>query len=134
LAADSGRAGLVISGSVRYVCGYCSHDVSAMRVLISVIVLGLLIGAAIAAELEVRQFDRTFLPERLNITRGSVVRFANDEQFTHHAFVDTPQFKADTGDIPAGQSREITFSQAGTFVVRCAIHPQMKMTMVVSEQ
>ena len=105
-----------------------------MRVLISVIVLGLLIGAAIAAELEVRQFDRTFLPERLNITRGSVVRFANDEQFTHHAFVETPQFAADTGDIPPGESRGIVFNKAGTFLVRCAIHPQMKMTVVVSEE
>lgn len=104
-----------------------------MRILSSVIVLGLLAGAAVAAELEVRQSDRTFLPEQLNVAKGAVVRFTNDEQFTHHAFVDAPQFKADSGDIPAGESRNIVFSQPGTFVVRCAIHPQMKMTVVVSE-
>ena len=74
------------------------------------------------------------MPERLSIAKGSVVHFANDEKFVHHAFVDSPQFAADTGDIPPGEAREIIFSRAGTFVVRCAIHPQMRMTVEVSEE
>ena len=40
----------------------------------------------------------------LLIAKGSVVHFANDEKFVHHAFVDTPRFAADTGDIPPGLS------------------------------
>ena len=40
-----------------------------------------------------------------------MVHFANDEKFVHHAFVDTPQFKADTGDIPPGERRDIVFTQ-----------------------
>jgi plastocyanin len=104
-----------------------------MRTPIVVICLGLASGAAIGAEFQVHQSNRLFVPSRLIVGLGSVVRFANDEKFVHHAFVDTPQFKADTGDIPPGERRNIVFSQAGLYTVRCAIHPQMKMTVEVSE-
>ena len=104
-----------------------------MRIPIVVICLGLASGAAIGAEFQVHQSNRLFVPSRLIVGMGSVVRFANDEKFVHHAFVDTPQFKADTGDIPPGERRNIVFSQPGLYTVRCAIHPQMKMTVEVSE-
>ena len=52
----------------------------------------------------------------------------------HHAFVETPQFSADTGDIPPGESRDIVFTKAGTYTIRCAIHPQMRLIVEVSEQ
>lgn len=86
------------------------------------------------AEFEVRQADRLFAPARIVVGRGSVVHFANDEKFVHHAFVDTPQFSADTGDIPPGETRDIVFTKPGTYVIRCAIHPQMKLIVEVSEQ
>jgi plastocyanin len=105
-----------------------------MRVLSSIIVLGLFAGAAIGAELQVRQSEKSFMPERLVIAKGSVVHFANDEKFVHHAFVDTPRFAADTGDIPPGEIRDIVFTEIGTFTVRCAIHPQMRMIVEVSEE
>ena len=105
-----------------------------MRVLPAIIVLGLGAGAAIGAEFDVRQAKKAFMPERLSVAKGSVVNFANDEKFVHHAFVDSPQFAADTGDIPPGEARRIVFTKAGTFVVRCAIHPSMKMTVEVSEE
>jgi plastocyanin len=105
-----------------------------MRGLPVVIVLGLAAGAAAGAEFEVRQYDRLFLPANLAVGKGGVVHFANDENFVHHAFVDAPQFKADTGDIPPGESRAIVFARPGSYVVRCAIHPQMRMVVEVSEQ
>lgn len=105
-----------------------------MRILAPIIVLGLGVGAAIGAEFEVRQSEKAFMPERLSVAKGSRVRFANDEKFVHHAFVDSPQFAADTGDIPPGEARDIVFARAGAFIVRCAIHPQMKMTVEVTEE
>lgn len=105
-----------------------------MRSLPVVAVLGLAAGAAVGAEFEVRQYDRLFLPAHLTIGKGGVVHFANDENFVHHAFVETPQFKADTGDIPPGEFRDIVFVRPGSYVVRCAIHPRMRMVVDVSEQ
>ena len=104
-----------------------------MRSLAVAIVLGLAGGAALGGEFEVRQADPLFAPTRLIVGKGSVVHFANDEKFVHHAFVDTAQFRADTGDIPPGESRDIVFATPGIFTIRCAIHPQMKMTVEVSE-
>ena len=42
-----------------------------MRILPPVIALGLLAGAALAAEFEVRQSDRTFTPDQLSIRPSS---------------------------------------------------------------
>ncbi|SDN10362.1 Plastocyanin [Afipia sp. GAS231] len=105
----------------------------AMRRLPLVIALGLAAGAALGAEFEVRQADRLFAPARIVVGKGSVVHFTNDEKFVHHAFVDTAQFSADTGDIPPGESRDIVFIRPGIYAIRCAIHPQMKLTVEVSE-
>jgi plastocyanin len=65
---------------------------STMRRLPLDMALGLAAGAALGAEFEVRQADRLFAPARVTVGKGSVVHFANDENFVHHAFVDTPQF------------------------------------------
>ena len=105
-----------------------------MRILPVVTILGLGAGAALGAEFEVRQSDRSFAPARLTVGKGSVVHFANDETYVHHAFVDTPDFKADTGDIPPGERRDIVFTRAGTYTIRCAIHPQMKLVVEVTEK
>lgn len=104
-----------------------------MRRISVAIALGLAAGAAIGAEFEVRQSGKVFAPERLVVAKGSVVHFANDETFFHHAFVETPQFAADTGDIPPGESRDIVFSKAGIYTIACAIHPQMHMTVEVND-
>ena len=105
-----------------------------MRRIASIAALtGLATGMALGAEFEVRQAGKIFAPARLTVVKGSVVHFANDETFYHHAFVDTPQFSADTGDIPPGESRDIVFSRAGTYTISCAIHPQMRMTVDVRE-
>ena len=105
-----------------------------MRRLLIVVALGLATGAAAGAEFEVRQAGRIFAPAYLAVTKGSVVHFVNDENIVHHAFAETPQFNADTGDIPPGESRDIVFTRPGSYVIRCAIHPQMHMTVEVSEQ
>ena len=80
---------------------------------LSFIALGLAAGAALGADVEVRQSDRLFAPSRIVVGKGSVVYFANDETFVHHAFVDTPQFKADTGDIPSRRAPQYRFHAGG---------------------
>ena len=134
--ADASAAGspLAFRAGFGYLDEVSGNDLRTMRALSFIIVLGLAAGAAMAAEFEVRQVEKAFMPERLRVSRGSVVQFANDEKFVHHAFVDTPEFSADSGDIPPGEARGIAFTRAGTYIVRCAIHPQMRMTVEVSEE
>lgn len=104
-----------------------------MRRLPIIMSLGLATGAAVAAGIEVHQADRQFLPAQLTVAKGSIVHFVNDEAIVHHAFVDTRDFAVDSGDIPPGESRDIVFTQTGAFVVRCAIHPAMRLSVQVGE-
>ena len=92
----------------------------------------MLTGARAAPEVIVRQVGRLFTPAKLSIARDTLVRFVNDETIVHHAFVDTPTFAVDSGDIAPGGSAVLRFDKEGRFLVRCAIHPKMRLDVDVA--
>lgn len=92
----------------------------------------LLAGAWAVPEAIVHQADRTFAPARLTVSRGTNVRFVNDETIVHHAYVDTQGFSIDSGDIQPGGSAILRFDKEGRFLVRCAIHPKMRLDVDVT--
>lgn len=69
----------------------------------------------------------------LSIRVGDIVRYHNQDDVTHNLMVigadDVPQ---DQGLQPPGALVSHKFTEAGTFEVRCAIHPKMKMTVTVT--
>ena len=80
----------------------------------------------------VSQKGREFHPGEMSIKRGEVVTIVNDDaDLRHHAYIDSGNFKFDSGDQEPGSQTNITFSVAGTFDVLCAIHPKMKLTVHV---
>ena len=80
----------------------------------------------------VSQKDRVFQPGTLDIAAGEVVRFVNDDgELLHHAYVSTPQFAFDSGEQEPGSRMDVAFPVAGTFTVRCAIHPKMRLVVTV---
>ena len=74
---------------------------------------------------------RAFHPNEITVNRGDVVKILNDDEFTHHAHIDAPNFKWDAGEIDTGSSTEVTMDVSGTFEVRCAIHPKMRLIIKV---
>jgi plastocyanin len=79
----------------------------------------------------VSQKNRAFSPGQLTVTRGTVVHFVNDDDVTHHVYVDSPTMKFDSGEQPVGSTVDLRFDENGTFLVRCAIHPTMRLTVTV---
>ncbi len=79
----------------------------------------------------VSQRHREFHPDVLHITQGTVVAFINDDNVTHHIYVDSPTMKFDSGGQPIGTTTDLRFDTKGTFTVRCAIHPTMRLTVTV---
>lgn len=79
----------------------------------------------------VSQKHRQFHPGVLNIERGAVVDFVNDDDVTHHVYIDAPNMKFDSGGQPIGTTTPVQFNSDGTFVVRCAIHPTMRLVVHV---
>ena len=63
---------------------------------------------------------------------GDTVRFHNQDDVTHNIMViDSDDNAEDQGLQKPGVTIVKKFDQAGTFEVRCAIHPKMKMMVTV---
>ncbi|POR40936.1 hypothetical protein CRT23_21270 [Methylobacterium sp. V23] len=80
----------------------------------------------------ISQKGRTFQPSETRIQQGGTITFINDDgDLVHHAYLDTNEFSFDTGDQAPGSRIDTTFVKKGTFVVMCAVHPKMKLTVRV---
>jgi len=79
----------------------------------------------------ISQRNRQFHPGDIVIARGNVLHIVNDDNVTHHVYVDSPNMKFDSGEQPIGATVDLHFDRDGTFLVRCAIHPTMRLTVTV---
>ena len=105
--------------------------------------IGALVGAGVAVaavaavaantQFEVSQRDRKFSVKKLQVQKGATVNFRNLDPFFHNVFSVTPGSEFDLGAYPQGESKPVTFKNPGTVEVECALHPEMKMTVEVSE-
>ena len=89
--------------------------------------------AATAGEPTISQKDNRFSSDRLEIRVGDSVVFRNDDRVTHNVMSRTSGNKFNTGAQRPGQESRIKFTKAGSVKVQCAIHPRMKMTLLVKE-
>jgi plastocyanin len=80
----------------------------------------------------ISQKGRAFSMTRLDISAGDSIRIVNDDaDLDHHAYVESPKFRFDSGDQRPGSSTDIQFTVPGTFSVLCGIHPKMRITVNV---
>jgi plastocyanin len=96
------------------------------------LVISALAAPAAAAEAKMNQKHLQFLPELLNINVGDAVRFTNEDSYFHDVtIINADGTKDDRGLQDHGKDTVYTFTKAGTFQVRCRLHPAMKATIVV---
>ena len=94
--------------------------------------ISLLAGSVVnAAEHEVGQKNKAFSQDKLTVGVGDTVKFTNNDDFFHNVFSLSDAKFFDLGSYPKGDSMSVTFEQAGTVEVECAIHPSMKMVVEV---
>jgi len=86
--------------------------------------------AALAADAghTISQKGRAFRPTEVSINRGETLTFTNEDSFIHQIYVDG---LFDSEEKAPGENLNETFPAAGTFQVRCHIHPTMRMTVRV---
>jgi plastocyanin len=88
-------------------------------------------GLASADEIKVNQVNKAFDPVSLTVKAGDTVDFVNGDTVTHNVYTrGTPQVFS-LGALKPGEQKSVTFSTPGTYDVKCAIHPTMKMTITV---
>lgn len=94
---------------------------------------GVLTGAALgAAPHVISQKNREFKPGEIAIERGETLQFVNDDgDLLHHIYSNASAFKFDSGDQQPGSKFDVTFTVAGDYTVRCAIHPKMRLLVHV---
>ena len=98
------------------------------RRLVAALLLSGLAGAPALAATVVSQKSRTFRPGEINIPRGETVTFTNEDSYIHQVYV-SGLFESD--EKAPGENVNQAFTAAGTFQVRCRIHPTMKLTVRV---
>jgi plastocyanin len=90
------------------------------------------LGVVAQSQFVISQKGREFRPGTITIKRGDTVQVVNDDgDLRHHAYIDSDNFKFDSGDQEPGSKTNITFPTAGDFDVLCAIHPKMKLVVHV---
>jgi plastocyanin len=95
--------------------------------LAAVLLAPLAVLPAFAATIVVQK-GRAFRPTEISIARGDTVTFTNNDSYIHQVYVEG---LFDSTEKSPGENLNETFPSAGTFQVRCHIHPTMKMTVRV---
>ena len=99
--------------------------------------LGLaLLGVAPPAagdEVHVTQKDKTFLPGEVKLKVGDKIVFHNEDPFVHNMFSRSEGSEFNLKLQKPGEDLSQTFEKPGTKLVRCAIHPKMKLLVTVEE-
>ena len=99
------------------------------KLLLLLTAVGPLSGAAIADDAHIIvQQGRAFRPAEVTINHGESLTFTNNDEFIHQIFV---MGLFDSDERSPGQNLTESFPQAGTFEVRCHIHPKMKLIVHV---
>lgn len=87
--------------------------------------------AFVGNSVTVGQRDKKFSEATVNIRPGDKVVFVNLDEVTHNVYSTSPGNEFDLKVQRPGRSTGVTFSAEGVADVRCAIHPKMKLTVVV---
>jgi plastocyanin len=76
----------------------------------------------------ISQKGRAFHPAEVTIARNEGLAFTNQDSFIHQIYVDG---LFDSEEKGPGEVLNETFPRAGTFQVRCHIHPTMRLIVHV---
>jgi plastocyanin len=87
---------------------------------------------AFAADHSISQQGRRFHPGEITIAKGDTLTIANNDEFIHQIFLQSPGFSFDTAEKSPGQNIVEAFTASGTFEVQCHIHPKMKLLVHVN--
>jgi plastocyanin len=88
---------------------------------------------ALATDVTVRQKNKAFSAQNVQVKAGGNVVFANDDSVTHNVYSITKGLEFEIKTQEPGKSDAVKFDRPGVVLVECAIHPKMKLTVNVSQ-
>lgn len=93
--------------------------------------LGAILMPAIglAATVPVTIDNYAFSPKTVTVHPGDTIVWTNKDDVAHTVTALGGAF--DSGAIDPGKSYRLKFAKAGTYAYRCAVHPEMRATIMV---
>jgi cytochrome c peroxidase len=91
--------------------------------------------AAYAADKSIVQAGQAFSETDVTIPAGTHIKFLNQDDVKHNILVQTGDDDDDAKDMgiqAPGQTIDVPFDKAGKFLIRCHIHPSMKVNVTVN--
>ena len=87
----------------------------------------------VATTVTVDQRGLTFSQRSVALSRGDRMVFANSDDVIHniHVFTGEGEDERDLGLQKPGVPLAYTFAKAGSFIIRCNVHPSMKILVTV---
>lgn len=103
------------------------------RMLLAAAALAVAVPAAQAEEsVVIAQEGRKFVPGGpLTIAAGDTVSITNHDPFFHHLYVDSEAFQFESDEQKPDEVRDIRFTTAGEYDVKCKIHLKMRLRVIV---
>jgi len=80
----------------------------------------------------VSQDEKTFHPSHVALARGARLWIVNNDTRTHNIRIFDPALDFDSGAQEPGETVQIDFPVAGSFLVFCGIHPKMELYVDVA--
>jgi plastocyanin len=87
---------------------------------------------ALAAAKTILQKGKVFSETEVVIAKGDTLNFVNNDTVTHNVMSKSPGNEFNIGAQPPGASAPVTFDAVGTASIICAIHPQMRMNVTIT--
>ena len=96
-------------------------------------VAAMLLAAVVspAADHEIRQKDKAFDKATIQVKPGDTIHFVNDDEVTHNVYSRSEANAFTIRKQAPGESSPVAFKEKGETLVRCTIHPKMKLTVKV---
>ena len=105
-----------------------------MRLIAAMLIAGAVVmtaGQAGAEEFKISQKKKRFTPKQLDAKVGDTMLFVNDDRYAHNLYSATRGFEFDVRKQMPGDEYKLVLKKRGIFLIRCVIHPRMKMTVKV---
>jgi plastocyanin len=99
--------------------------------LLALTIIAGLETATAAAQEHVAAMGKKFSVSEVKVAHEDMVIFANHDEVVHQIFSSTDGLKFNLKRLPPGAASGVKFVKRGVAEVRCAIHRDMRMKVIV---
>ncbi len=87
---------------------------------------------ALAGDHVIVQRGKAFSTATLKARVGDTLTFRNEDPFVHNIFSLSDAQSFDLGTFARGETRQVKLAHKGTVEIECAVHPEMKLVVEVT--